>query len=89
MAGPLFRRLVAHCAAFPIPEGIASAGDVSRAQRGTKRSEVTRCRTGIAASTDLGTVPDRRRTVSLRFTLRRVRDTEGVCRVKQPSIVAP
>jgi hypothetical protein len=47
---------------------------VSRAQRSAKRSEAVRCRPGTVASSELGTVPDRRRTASLALALHRIRD---------------
>ena len=40
----------------------------------TERSVGVRCRPGTVSNTGLGTVPDRRCSVSLRFTLHRVRD---------------
>jgi predicted amidohydrolase YtcJ len=48
---------------------------VSRAQCITKRSEVVHCRPGTLTNSAFETVPDQRRTVTLRSTLRRIRDT--------------
>jgi hypothetical protein len=47
---------------------------MSRAQRSTERSEVVRCRPGTVENSESGTVPDQRRTASLRYALHRIRD---------------
>ena len=51
----------------------------ARLRRAMERSAMTRCRPGIVANTAVAKVPDQRRTVPLRCTLHRIRETCGNC----------
>jgi len=49
---------------------------VSRAQCSVERSVTVHCRPGTVTKAEFDTVPDQRRTTSLRYVLRRIRDTK-------------